>query len=399
MKIQKLSIHNFKGIDLLEFEPKRINVIVGRNNTCKTTLLEAIHLSFYKKINRRKHLNSLINVRSEESKIESVVDGKTSVMEIKKPSIQNIIIKFKKDILKNLRGYLERFKQKKLNEEMEKDLNRLLETYIDQEIGAEILTESVAVTVDGKEEIYIAHHSEKISKRHEIISELIAKQLRKNFELRIDRELLFYMINQSYRPSFRPINEKSEPQQVIFIQELVPKVPDEISKEDSVKLHDVDALIKKYHLVKGLEKFDFDFLLFKEGSKVYPIPYTFMGDGFKAMVGLLWHFSSRDIQNKIVLIEEPETHMHPGYITELTRLLIKFSKEMDIQFFITSHSIDFVNSFFEEGIVAEYEDYLAKEFFLLRMETTEKGTLIPYYLGYADAKTDKDVSLLDLRGI
>jgi len=40
--IKKLMIDNFRSIDHLEFEPKRINVIIGEEGTGKSTLLEAL---------------------------------------------------------------------------------------------------------------------------------------------------------------------------------------------------------------------------------------------------------------------------------------------------------------------------------------------------------------------
>ena len=46
MQIKELKIENFKGISYLKFSPKKINLIVGRNNTGKTSVLEAIDLLF-----------------------------------------------------------------------------------------------------------------------------------------------------------------------------------------------------------------------------------------------------------------------------------------------------------------------------------------------------------------
>jgi hypothetical protein len=42
---RKIKIENFRGISLLEFkEPRQFNLIVGENNSCKTTVLESIFL-------------------------------------------------------------------------------------------------------------------------------------------------------------------------------------------------------------------------------------------------------------------------------------------------------------------------------------------------------------------
>ena len=44
--IKELNIENFKGITSLVIKPTKINIIVGKNNTGKTSLLEAMDLLF-----------------------------------------------------------------------------------------------------------------------------------------------------------------------------------------------------------------------------------------------------------------------------------------------------------------------------------------------------------------
>ncbi len=43
-KIKRIRIENFKRIKRIEFEPKKVNIILGSNNTGKTSILEAIYL-------------------------------------------------------------------------------------------------------------------------------------------------------------------------------------------------------------------------------------------------------------------------------------------------------------------------------------------------------------------
>ena len=45
VKIEKIKIKNFKKIKNLEFEPAKVNIILGPNNTGKTSVLEAIYLA------------------------------------------------------------------------------------------------------------------------------------------------------------------------------------------------------------------------------------------------------------------------------------------------------------------------------------------------------------------
>lgn len=44
MEKNTLSIRNFRGIEILESEYKRVNIILGKTNSGKTTILEALAL-------------------------------------------------------------------------------------------------------------------------------------------------------------------------------------------------------------------------------------------------------------------------------------------------------------------------------------------------------------------
>lgn len=73
MKINNISINNFKGIDSLKFEPKTINIIVGRNNTGKTSILESIACAFipdFIEENFNAKPATLINYLSESAEIK-----------------------------------------------------------------------------------------------------------------------------------------------------------------------------------------------------------------------------------------------------------------------------------------------------------------------------------------
>ena len=43
-KLEWIEIENFRGISHLMYEPKQINLLVGKNNSGKTSVLEAIYL-------------------------------------------------------------------------------------------------------------------------------------------------------------------------------------------------------------------------------------------------------------------------------------------------------------------------------------------------------------------
>ena len=144
-----------------------------------------------------------------------------------------------------------------------------------------------------------------------------------------------------------------------------------------------------------MERFDFDMLLFKENGKEYEIPYSFMGDGFKALIGLIARTS---LASKIILIEEPETHMHPAYIAEVIRQIIDFSIVNNAQFFITTHSSDVLDIVTSDRLEPAYQDYLTKELNIIRVDRLD-DSIVSQELDRKMATAELEDLKLDLRGL
>ncbi len=399
MKIERLSVNNFKGIDRLEFAPKMINLIIGKNNTGKTSLLEAIDLLFNTEKFRKyyeKHLSDIINVSSEESEVTALINSEETKLKLRRPDIINVGTAFKKELTEIVRELIKyKTNKEKLTADIKKEIEKILNTVINEGLLLELSRESIAIVKDGKEEIYFSFGSDKLKEMLENIFESISKHINKKFKIKIEPFLAIFVLQRGYATHAK--NKTKINEIVIFIRELKLRGKEKISKEDKEKILKIEEYIKEYKLIKNLERFDLDYLSFKYNSKIDSIPYDFMGDGFKAIVDLIWQFLSKT-KKEIVLIEEPETHMHPGYIYELIKFLIKFSREMDIQLFITSHNIDFIEGFFDENLSKEDEQYLKKELLILRMEKIKNYT-ISELLEYNDAKSTIDDLLIDLRGI
>jgi len=45
-------------------------------------------------------------------------------------------------------------------------------------------------------------------------------------------------------------------------------------------------------------------------------------------------------KNGVLLIEEPENHLHPGYLRVLLDTIFGYSKALDVQIFMSTHSCD-----------------------------------------------------------
>jgi uncharacterized protein len=82
-----------------------------------------------------------------------------------------------------------------------------------------------------------------------------------------------------------------------------------------------------------------------EGQK--PVPIYLTGDGSKRLVELAAAILGVD-ERGVVLLEEPECFQHPRYLRELVDLLL-FSAEQNRQIILSTHSIELVDLLLEAG--------------------------------------------------
>ncbi len=160
----------------------------------------------------------------------------------------------------------------------------------------------------------------------------------------------------------------------------------------SVVLSEIEDDLRDYNIIQDLYDFSLDNLVFETDTGRYQLPYESMGDGFKAITGLLWELEITDRENQILLLEEPENHMHPGYIQKLVEFIIKIAQEEDIQFFITTHNIDLIDEFLDPAR-SEAEKYLSESLQVIQM-----GKYTSQVMDLEKARTQFEELHLDLRG-
>ncbi|MBE2288915.1 MAG: ATP-binding protein [Chitinophagaceae bacterium] len=70
-------------------------------------------------------------------------------------------------------------------------------------------------------------------------------------------------------------------------------------------------------------------------------------------------------EKTLLIIDEPEVHLHPQWIVEYARIIVLLNKKMGVKFFITSHDPDFVSAIRylseKEGILESVNFYLAEK--------------------------------------
>ena len=109
MKINEVEISGFKGIKNLAIRPKQINIIVGKNNTGKTSILEAINCTLgidmiNMQIKYDPHLSSLINVNEKESKVVVKLDNENKYLLLIRPELKDVLSDFKKELIDRIKS-------------------------------------------------------------------------------------------------------------------------------------------------------------------------------------------------------------------------------------------------------------------------------------------------------
>lgn len=420
-RVNSIDITGFKGIESMGLEFENINIITGKNNTGKTSVLEAIDISLNPTHIRGypQPLNHLINIEKKEVKIDCVIDGSTNKFVFREAS--------RSEALESYRKFIRNLFESQLN-------NNVLGIRIphqQEEVGEEVLEtlkeEAVqfigSAPSDFKQRVasntYTIHYNEadhvylNLSKFHdrflnvfmdekgEEVADEIQDDVNSSEGANIaTNDLIFHYLHGGIgHPSGGGFNSVPEGKnKTAFIRSgTLEHEPEDSEGEDAaVKKTQIRDYLEDHNIVEGLVDFDFDEMVIEgENGERKPISYEYQGDGFKSIVGILWRLLDQDSKgNDAVLLEEPENHMHPGYIGELVPFLIDTASKDQRQLFITTHNVDLISTFLSSELSDERIEYLKDNFQVIQM-----GEQYNRVLDYPRAKKDLDDLHDDLRGI
>lgn len=422
--LQRVEISGFKGIEHLAYEPSGINLVTGRNNTGKTSLLEAIALAFDPTYVGEfgEDIDSLIHEDFEECRILVETEEETREMEIRHPTEEEAEEYFVSRTIRDVENIVSAhadpshlFSREGAPDmtDMAKDrIARIVRSTTNVELEGgltdELLESCLVFSISGDENPYIypgdavqdlvRHSIEKFvdiieSEQIDIFEhQITSEEVRKRLSMLGESSGLTFPL-----PGFRFMEEPSTLGKISFIKSKnLLSAPDfDPDSDDAIKRDDLGDYLKETGLAEELKTFNLDTLVFeKEDGEKYAVPYDFMGDGFKTMVGLLWELMDDEIEDQIILLEEPENHMHPGYVRKVVYFLVELAKDEDVQLFITTHNKDFIDTFFTENLRDEEVEFLEEEFTLVRMES--HSAVVE---DYETARESIEDLHLDLRGI
>lgn len=138
--------------------------------------------------------------------------------------------------------------------------------------------------------------------------------------------------------------------------------------DDEILDNRMDEIIKgRVYYSKINSIFEDDFYYEREDGEVYDLLNCATGLKSFAIISLLYNNGLLN-KNTLLIIDEPEAHLHPQWVVEYARLIVLLHKNYNIKFFIASHHPDMISAI---RYISEKEGQLSGLNFYLT-ETTKK---------------------------
>lgn len=412
--IKQVKISNYKGLEDIQFPCGSINIIVGPNNTGKSSILDAILMP----ISSLNHFGDALEIGLAD--ILDLVNAniKYFIFQGQKKSTVEIEIfdknKITLDILYEERGYPQEVASDFLNYINRASTESTLDSiYLRNkrkrgrspiyDLSREIRTLEDAL--EKEESRNTDSKKVEIERMLKLMSERLESAIEEYRNEIIKSEKLFLVSKLNHNPIAMhvtmdeyigeiPVHFGKSPYNIPLIISS-PKINYDLSSlytklVHKNKLRDVLEILKnRIPYFEDIREVDGDLVIIL-GDKIEPLPLSFMGDGFKALLKL--SFMAPLVKNGIILFDEPEASMHPGYLNILSKEILLNSN--DSQFFISTHSLELLNKILEK---AEKYDKL-ESIRILRLRRLSDGFIERETLSGKEAKEEIESIETDLRG-
>ncbi len=350
MHIRKIRIRNYKCISSLEFEPTRINIIAGRNNTGKSTILEAILLGATSPAYKDELGNDVLKKVLEKSD-RSLIKFGNDIAEIEleiSDQDSNVTCKCVRilEVSRFVREYYN------IYEEVSKHLKDILHEESKLRTLLEILRRSLYGYIIEKEHSAPGNLESCIEDINTLLesSKIVILSLidSKCINVTITRPVDFYKI-QYYTINIGKLNCKNL--KICKSLNNLDSIIMRIDLENPETIDKVVEKVKKYFpelmniRVRGL-RMRRPYVTLRYGENIHVIPIDSLADGVKSMIEL--DLLVEVCRGGILLLEEPEVKLHPAYVNAIARKLVNLVQEGEIsQLYITTHSIELIREVVE----------------------------------------------------
>ena len=376
--IKNMLVLNFRGVKELDIALKPITIFVGRNNTGKSSALEALSLAlsstngFINLINRENLLDNIISFRGG---VESLIykDEKSSKIEITFLNNNRIELNLLRgnyihDAPEGIRKILYQFINSKAEEIFEREMDILkdrIESYETKYSGLKEArpnyyidrirryTEKLEKMRKSKS-IYIQDHFETLLKN---LSLAITTHYNDDIvEIRVmlggsesERRLLSYLDEFDLDRKVGWLVKTFSKIEIPFFSRLAHFV----NPTNILDMMDVEKQVEIIEMLRKVIPYFYDYrngnVVFKYGEYKEIIPLEATADGFQVFVNMYLPIL---IGIKIMIIEEPEIHLHPGLIERLSEVITYSVKTNNIQYILSTHSLELIEMILEKSNAA-----------------------------------------------
>lgn len=340
--INNIRIKNYKSIKDISLDLSRVNLLIGRTNSGKTNIIEAMSLlgkssdiKFYKDILNYNNIEYLFHFYNIEEKIEIITDRHYVSLE----NIENSNdFKFFQNLFSN-----ENFEEE------------LFDVYNSRDF--------LSLFYDTNNE----PHDEKYSS---IADKIFLSKINENF-LDVSQSIDYTVKN--YKFSNNEFNENKN-------KFLMPPDGKNLFKIISVFKSirdDLTRYLDGYNLeiVFNPNSNEF-FIQRREDNFVYQLPFDLLADTLQRAIFYIAAIKSNS--NSTILFEEPEVHSYPPYILDLAQEILDAEKN---QFIISTHSPYLFEKIVESGkddisvFIVDYKNFETK---VLKLDNNDIDDLLSF---------------------
>ncbi|MGK7883161.1 MAG: ATP/GTP-binding protein [Crocosphaera sp.] len=335
--IRDLNIKNYRCFEDFSVDGlAQVNLIVGDNNSGKTSLLEAIYLlldkAYFSQFHKQK--TALIDLLESRKEFLYEIKEKTNNANlIKRYLIQHFFHKY--NIKKNIEISSNTNISRKMNIIYESDrrfLQGMYEELFDPNIDA----------------FRVNHYLQRVTA-----------------EQKSETGKIFYVIDQKGDDTYQNLEDMyvtigTLTETVIMYTPESIFIPINYDCLDNIEKHwdliqltpKEDKVIKALQIINpDIERIGFTVSQYTKQIRLkikgedQPIPLSSMGQGMNRILGLIT--TAVILENGVLLIDEIETGLHYKAQTDMWRLLIKTAQELNVQIFATTHSWDCICAYQE----------------------------------------------------
>ncbi|MDD1414493.1 AAA family ATPase [Dolichospermum sp. ST_con] len=372
--LENVTIHQFRGLRDLELKDiGRINLLVGINNSGKTSVLEA--LSVYCHPLDIKVWLSTARQREQDirvSRTQSIdalrwlfTHNSVSIVEPDKP-----IIFISSTGLFSVEKLIARYEEMEgiwLSEERDiiNPIDRNEEEIENEQEIENEYSPGVRKGIDLKIEVFTNDHHLSLIDQSPNFTE--------NFLLWEDEPL--YRLSGTREPSLNTsIVTPSSHRSTIGQFRLLTEARFQNFKSDVVKLlQQMDKNISDIEILLSPESMNSRFNIYIQHERLGLAPVSTFGDGIRRLLHIALKLAS--VKGGILLIDELESTIHTEALQSSFQWLVKWCTEMDVQLFATTHSLEAVDALLE---VTESDSDLV----LYRLEPKEEKTKVVRHDGH-----------------